>query len=78
MDTVRSTGALTGVEQEVFVGGRIAIKEILGSELLDGARNEVCVLVSGPAEMIDEVRNVVNEIVKRRSGVRVNLAVRIV
>jgi hypothetical protein len=75
IDDVRSTGALATVEHEVFVGTRMAIREILESELVDGAKSEVCVLVSGPAAMIDEVRNTVGEIVKKGKEVMVNLMV---
>ncbi|KAI8937647.1 hypothetical protein NX059_005352 [Plenodomus lindquistii] len=74
VDSVGNTSALSGVDQEVFVGRRVAIREILASELVNDG-GEVCVLVSGPAAMIDEVREVVGEIVKRGSGVRVKLAV---
>jgi hypothetical protein len=75
IDDVRSTGALATVEHEVFVGTRMAIREILESELVDGAKSEVCVLVSGPAAMVDEVRNTVGEIVKKGKEVMVNLMV---
>ncbi|KAF2856500.1 ferric reductase-like protein transmembrane component 4 [Plenodomus tracheiphilus IPT5] len=74
VDAVRKTGALDGVDQEIFVGKRVAIKQILERELVRGG-GEVCVLVSGPAGMVDEVRNLVGGIVSKGGGVRVKLAV---
>lgn len=66
--------ALSRVENEVAVGKRLEIRQILETELVSGQRGEICVLVSGPEGMIDEVRNVVGDIVKKR-GVNVRLEV---
>jgi ferric reductase like protein/FAD binding domain-containing protein len=75
VNDVKSTGVFDSVENEIFVGKRMAIRKILESELVQGARGEVCVLVSGPEGMIDEVRNVVGEMVKKGSGIKVRLEV---
>jgi hypothetical protein len=75
VEDVKSTGALSKIEQEIFVGSRMAIREILESEVAHGAKGEICVLVSGPEGMIDEVRNVVGDIVKKGNGVRVRLEI---
>jgi hypothetical protein len=75
VNDVKSVGTLSGIEKEVFVGKRMAIREILESELVLGARGEVCVLVSGPDGMIDEVRNVFGDIVRKSSGIKVRLEV---
>lgn len=75
IDDLKSTGALSGIEHELLVGKRLAIVEILEKELVEDAKGEVCVLVSGPAAMIDEVRNTVVDIVKRKSGIAVRLEV---
>lgn len=68
---MKSSGALSGVEQEIVVGRRLAIREILENELV----GEVCVFVSGPEGLIDEARNVAGEIVRRGGKVRVRLVV---
>ncbi|CBX94945.1 hypothetical protein IAQ61_008388, partial [Plenodomus lingam] len=72
VDAVRSTGALDGVDVEVVIGKRVGVQEVLDREI--GGRGEVCVLVSGPGGMVDEVRGVVGSVIKKR-GVRVRLAV---
>lgn len=74
VDDVMATSKLSVVEREVCVGGRLAIREILEMELAGGNRCEICVLVSGPEEMIDEVRNVVDSIRKEgRTNVRLEV-----
>jgi Ferric reductase like transmembrane component len=74
-EDLKSTGALSNVEKEIFVGKRMAIRDILENELGHSTKSEVCVLVSGPEGMNDEVRNVVGDIVKKRSGIKVRLEV---
>ena len=73
VDDVKSIGVLSHVEQEIIVGRRMAVREILESELIGGATGEIAVLVSGPGGMADEVRNVVGDIVRKQTGVRVKL-----
>lgn len=75
VNDVKSTGLLASVEQEFFVGKRMVIREILENELVHGTRGEVCVLVSGPDTMIDEVRNSVGDIVKKGNRIKVRLEV---
>lgn len=75
VNDVRSTDALHGIETEVCVGERMAIREILEVELARNIKQQVCVLVSGPHGMTDEVRNVVNDIITRQSGMNVRLQV---
>ena len=75
VDNVRSIGVLSRVEQDITVGRRMAVREILESELTGGMTGEVVVLVSGPEGMADEARNVVGEIVRKSTGVRVRLLV---
>ncbi|KAI5456993.1 ferric reductase-like protein transmembrane component 4 [Mariannaea sp. PMI_226] len=75
VDDIRGTGALDSVEAEIFVSKRMSIRDVLETELANGPTCETCVLVSGPEEMIDEVRNVVGEIVRRKSGISVRLVV---
>ncbi|KAF2152204.1 ferric reductase-like protein transmembrane component 4 [Myriangium duriaei CBS 260.36] len=68
VDDVKRSGALTDVEQEVVIGRRMDVREILEAELGNcSGKNEVCVLVSGPEGMIDEVRCAYTEIVRKRT-----------
>lgn len=75
VDDLKSTGALSGIQHEVSVGKRLVIAEILEKELVEDAKRKVCVFVCGPAAMIDEVRNIVGNIVRRKSGIEVMLQV---
>ncbi|CAI6342457.1 unnamed protein product [Periconia digitata] len=75
VDNVRSTGCLDGVEQRVVVGERLDIRRILDEELVHGGTSRVCVFVSGPVGMTDEVRILVGEIVRKGCGVDVDLVV---
>ena len=63
--------SLSGVEQDIYVGKRMDIAEVLHRELGGGATTAV-VLVSGPSEMADEVRCVVCGI-GRQKGIKVKL-----
>ncbi|KAL8708937.1 MAG: hypothetical protein Q9220_006269 [cf. Caloplaca sp. 1 TL-2023] len=66
------TPSLGGVEREVFVGRRMNIGAVLDKELTP-ENGSIVVLVSGPSEMADEVRCVVNRIGRERRGVKVKL-----
>ncbi|KAK1972166.1 ferric reductase-like protein transmembrane component 4 [Colletotrichum sublineola] len=74
VDDIESAGVLSGIESELFIGKRMALREVLENVLL-GGRDEVCVLVSGPDGLIDEVRCVFNEIVSDGKGGRARLMV---
>ncbi|KAL8812217.1 MAG: hypothetical protein Q9223_001540 [Gallowayella weberi] len=64
--------SLTGVEQEIYVGKRMNITEVLHKELV-GSVASVAVLVSGPSEMADEVRYVIGELGRQQKGIKVKL-----
>ncbi|KAL8718847.1 MAG: hypothetical protein Q9225_004073 [Loekoesia sp. 1 TL-2023] len=64
--------SLGGVEQEIYVGKRMSIREVLYKELGDGGSTAV-VLVSGPSGMADEVRCVISELGRQKKGVKVKL-----
>ena len=64
--------SLDGVEQQIYIGKRMDIGEVLRKELNDSATTAV-VLVSGPSEMADEVRCVISELGRQKSGIKVKL-----
>ena len=64
--------SLGGVEQEIYIGERMSIGNILHKELSDTATSAV-VLVSGPSEMADEARCVVSELGRRKGAMKVKL-----
>ncbi|KAK2026910.1 ferric reductase-like protein transmembrane component 4 [Colletotrichum zoysiae] len=74
VEDVENAGVLNGIENELFIGKRMAVREVLESDVA-GGRGEVCVLVSGPEGLIDEVRCVFNEIVRKGKGGRARLIV---
>ncbi|KAL0936040.1 ferric-chelate reductase [Colletotrichum truncatum] len=74
VDDVESTNALSGVDKQLFVGKRMAVREILESELA-GVKGDVCVVVSGPESLTDEARSVFSEIVRKGKGTRARLVV---
>ncbi|KAK2001843.1 ferric reductase-like protein transmembrane component 4 [Colletotrichum falcatum] len=74
VDDVENAGVLCEVEKELFIGKRMAVREVLGSNLV-GGRGDICVLVSGPEGLIDEVRCVFNEIVRKGKEGRATLVV---
>ncbi|KAF1940309.1 ferric reductase-like protein transmembrane component 4 [Clathrospora elynae] len=75
VDNVRASGALSAVEQEIFVGTRMNVVGILESELAGAGGSEVAVLISGPEEMTNDVRNTVSRIVRTSKGVKAKLYV---
>lgn len=64
--------SLSGVEQEIYIGKRMNIADVLHKELSDSATNTV-VLVSGPSEMADEARCVISELGRQKKGIKVKL-----
>ena len=64
--------SLSGVEQEIYIGKRMNIADVLHKELSGSATNTV-VLVSGPSEMADEVRCVISELGRQKKGIKVKL-----
>lgn len=75
IDDVMKTGQLANIEKGIFLSRRMNVQSILATELIEYAGGEVCVLVSGPKGMIDEVRNTVGEIARRGYDVKVRLEV---
>ncbi|KAF2738963.1 ferric reductase-like protein transmembrane component 4 [Polyplosphaeria fusca] len=53
---------LSTIDKEVFVGGRMNIREVLTDEIAFAGRGGVTIVVSGPSSMADETRFVVSEI----------------
>ncbi|GKT57100.1 ferric-chelate reductase [Colletotrichum tofieldiae] len=74
VDDVETAGLLSGIENELSIGKRMAVREVLQRELV-GGQGEVCVLVSGPAGLMDEVRCMFGEIVSEGKGTRARLVV---
>jgi hypothetical protein len=75
IDDVGSTGALAHVEQEVFLGNRMRVGEVLREEVARAGGGEVAVLVSGPEGMAAEARDEVRSIVVDGKEVKVSLFV---
>lgn len=72
VDEAQSTYPLSRIEVKTFIGARMNIRDILDNEL-SGNAGEVCVIVSGPAGMMDEVRTVVGRIAKSSSKTSIRL-----
>ena len=75
VDDVKASGSLSRIEQEIFVGQRMSIRDILTSELESAGGHEVAVVMSGPDEMTDEARSIVGHVVRAGNGVKVKLYV---
>ncbi|GAM90475.1 hypothetical protein ANO11243_085190 [Dothideomycetidae sp. 11243] len=75
VDDVFSVYGLASLDSEVFVGRRMPVRQILDTELGGNHPEEVCVLVCGPASMVDEVRFEFNDIVRKRPRVVAKLVV---
>lgn len=74
VDDVEQHVRLRDVEKTVFVGKRMDVKSILADEV-GNARGRVCVVVSGPDALVDEVRVQFGEVVKRGKGIKAKLMV---
>ncbi|KAH8711913.1 ferric reductase-like protein transmembrane component 4 [Phaeosphaeriaceae sp. PMI808] len=73
IDDVKSSGALSLVEQEILANARMSVADVLASELTDTGGNEIAVLVSGPENMANEVRNSLRYLVGSGKGVNAKL-----
>ena len=70
---VRDMGpSISGIEHEIYLERRMNIPEVLRNEL-NGSVGTAAVLVCGPTAIADEVRNVVSELGRSRSGTKVKL-----
>lgn len=59
---------IEGMDREVLVGARLDVEKILEQEVAGRNGKGACVIVSGPAGLADEVRQVVVELGKRKDA----------
>ncbi|GAM87552.1 hypothetical protein ANO11243_055790 [Dothideomycetidae sp. 11243] len=64
-----------GAETELFVGRKMNVAEILSTELSTAGTGQVCVLVSGPSGMVDDVRCAFTRMIKRSRKIDAKLVV---
>jgi len=68
-----SEALLAGVDKEIFVGERMPLRELVEDAIETYSAAGVAIVVSGPASMADEVRNLVSAIGRRAGSRKVKL-----
>lgn len=65
--------SLSGINKEIFIGKRMALRDVMDEAARGSGPIDVAVVVSGPSSMADETRMLVSEFVKKSKRCNIKL-----